>query len=326
MPSIGEINEQIDSMAIDGTLHDNIFQGTPVLELMDGRGQEVEGGETFYLDLEYNTMPVNVLPFGTRKIPTAVQRDVITRCYYTVGKFHTALEWSEDDWIKIKGSKQGAADWLNKRMNNVAKSLKNGISAHLWGGASNAGIYTFEDVFRQTGQFGNIDRGVETWWLANVNSNNYTTPGTATALSIDAMQDAYLEFVENAGKQPDLIVTDKAVLRYYYSLRDADTRYIDQLTMMSGGWKDDGLRFNGVPLTWDPKYPLVSTGNHSMTFFDFDTLFFVDITGYAPLTYPVVPPDRDSQTYTKNIYLYMQMASSALRNQTRLVDIDTTPA
>jgi hypothetical protein len=209
-------------------------------------------------------------------------------------------------------------------MQNVAKSLKNKISAHLWSNATDSGIYTFEDVFRQTGTFGNIDRSVETWWRATVVSNNPGSPGTPAALTIDQMEEAYLQAVEAlGGEQPDLMVTDRSVLRSYYVLRDADTRYIDQLTMMSGGWRHDGLRFNGVPFTWDPKYPTSPTDptNHSITFFKFSSLFLVDVTGYSPLVYPVIPPDRTSQRYTKNIFMYMQLASSSLRQQVRLVDI-----
>lgn len=98
-----------------------------------------------------------------------------------------------------------------------------------------------------TDTIGGLTRVANLDWQANVLANG----GTLRPLTVDLMQQAWDAINTASGEEPDMILTNHALLRRYGALLTPDRRYTGSgLQKFDGGWS--GLSFNGVPVVADP--------------------------------------------------------------------------
>jgi hypothetical protein len=98
-----------------------------------------------------------------------------------------------------------------------------------------------------TDTIGGLTRVANVDWQANLLGNS----ATLRPLTTDLMQQAWDAINVASGEEPDMIVTNHAILRRYGALLTPDRRYTGGgLQTFDGGWK--GLCFNAVPVVADP--------------------------------------------------------------------------
>lgn len=127
---------------------------------------------------------------------------------------------------------------------------------------------TSSNIVVMASSYGKEMKGLEAWLasddntIGNINrstaGNEYFKPnildnsGTARALSLDLMQQAFDQGDISLGATPTLILCDHTQRRKYLALVRADRRHVDTQTL-DGGFK--ALDYNGVPLVADNQCP-----------------------------------------------------------------------
>ena len=112
---------------------------------------------------------------------------------------------------------------LKSKIKIVEETLKETVTSQLYGdGTGNGGkdLTGLEAAIATTGVYGGINRTTYDWWRAKVVTNNGTTPGTATTLSLNNMMRLFLA-LSDGNDQPDVLLCGMATWHEYFKLVEA---------------------------------------------------------------------------------------------------------
>lgn len=171
-----------------------------------------------------------------------------------------------------------------------------------------------------TATVGNIARASYAWWKANVIANG----GTARALTLDLMQQAFDESEIEGDTDPGLIVTNHAIKRRYAALLISDKRYPPggEITL-DGGYS--ALEFNGVPLVADKdaSQTLEPGFLKAMYFLAMGSLEFEVLEDWQWMQRDgaILHRVEGYDQYTATMFAYIQLATNRPNANTKLADI-----
>lgn len=203
-------------------LADNVTDNNAILQRLSSKGRikPVDGGRQIYQELEYadNGTFGWYSGYDTLNISPS---DVLTTAVYDWKQASSAVTMSGLEELMNSGDSQ-LIDLLESRIENAEKSMKNGISAAMYGdgtaagGKAIGGLQLLVPDVANTGTVGGINRATWSFWRSIKFGGVADGGGAVSAANIQTyMNRLYLQLVRGTDR-PDLIIADNTYFRFYW--------------------------------------------------------------------------------------------------------------
>lgn len=236
-------------------LIDNFFISNPLLVYLKERQEQFPGGHKIVEPLIYG----NIQGIRSYSLYDTIAYDTdipISAAEFTPKNIVAPIIISKDEELQNAGETQ-VLSLLQSKIKIVEETLKSTVTAQLYGdGTGNNGkdITGLGAAIATTGTYGGIDRSVHTWWKAKVSTNNTSTPGTATTLSLDNMTRMFLS-LSDGNDQPDLLLCGLATWFEYYKQVEGKVQINTTMGRKMADYGFQTLEFMGKPIIADPNAP-----------------------------------------------------------------------
>lgn len=234
---------------------DNFYVSNPLLVYLKKKEESFPGGHKIVEPLVYGNIQ-GVKSYSLYDTLTYDTDIPISAAEFEPKNVVAPIIISKDEELKNAGETQ-VISMLKSKIDIVEKTLKDSVTSMLYGdGTGNGGkdITGLDAAIAATGTYGGIDRAAYTWWQANVITNNATTPGTATTLSLVNMMRVFLK-ISDGNDQPDILLCGLSTWHEYFKLLDAKITLNTTVGKKMADYGFQTLEFMGKPIMADPNCP-----------------------------------------------------------------------
>lgn len=234
---------------------DNFFKSNPLLVYMKERQSQFPGGHKIVEPLIYG----NIQGVKSYSLYDTIAYDTdipISAAEFQPKNIVAPIIISKDEELQNAGETQ-VLQLLKSKIKIVEETLKETVTSQLYGdGTGNGGkdLTGLEAAIATTGVYGGINRTTYDWWRAKVVTNNGTTPGTATTLSLTNMMRLFLS-LSDGNDQPDVLLCGMATWHEYFKLVEAKIVLNTTVGKKLADYGFQTLEFMGKPLMADPNCP-----------------------------------------------------------------------